>query len=229
MDDSRSRDCYFYRDLSLISLNEKQPNLRAIPPYYRSHLQTKVLQSADKICILSFLFTPHLCLFSPPPSAVVCCHPICICNLGSADWPLSLCSAPLCRVLQSVFAIWNLQTLSPALQLPSPPRAAICICNLWDLQTDPSPAAPLSPACCNLHLQSRICRLPPLHVALRCGDRDHFLIKFSRVPSRCAFAPKQAVEIVPWQPLFLTSRHLYILRKRSCCPPLVPSGHYVAG
>ena len=45
---------------------------------------------------------------------------------------------------------------------------------------------------------------------------------------RCAFAPWMAEKIVPWQPLFLTSRHLYILRKRSCCPPL-PSGHYVAG
>lgn len=36
---------------------------------------------------------------------------------------------------------------------------------------------------------------------------------------RCAFAPWMAPKIVPWQPHFLTSRHLYILRKRSCCPP----------
>ena len=39
------------------------------------------------------------------------------------------------------------------------------------------------------------------------------------LPSVSAFAPKQAHEIVPRQPHFLTSRHLYILRKRSCCPP----------
>ena len=36
------------------------------------------------------------------------------------------------------------------------------------------------------------------------------------------FAPKnrqRKSSPLPWQPLFLTSRHLYILRKRSCCPP----------
>ena len=152
-------------------MNEKQPNLRAIPPYYRSHLQTKVLQSADKICILSFLFTPHPCMSLQPPSRLCALQSVFL-QSGICRLALSLCSAPLCRVLQSVFAIWNLQTLSPALQLPSPPHAAICICNLGSAQTDPSPAAPLSPACCNLHLQSGICRLPPL--ALRCGDRDHF-------------------------------------------------------
>ena len=81
--------------------------------------------------------------------------------------------------LQSLDKICNLSFFSHlvlflSLQPPSPPRAAICICNLWDLQTCPvpSPSAPLSAACCNLYLQSGICRLPPL--ALRCGDRDHF-------------------------------------------------------
>ena len=141
---------------------------RGVIPPYRSHLQTKVLQSADKICILSFL--SHLIPVSAAPLSAVC-YNLCL-QYGICRLALSLCSAPLCRVLQSVFAIWNLQTLSPALQLPSPPHAAICICNLGSAQTDPSPAAPLSPACCNLHLQSGICRLPPL--ALRCGDRDHF-------------------------------------------------------
>ena len=102
-------------------------------PPYRSHLQTKVLQSADKICILSFLFTPHPCL----------------------------CSPPLGCVLQSVFAIWDLQTGPVPLQRPSLSRAAICICNLESADPVPSPAAPLSPACCNLHLQSGICRLTP--------------------------------------------------------------------
>ena len=135
-----------------------------------------MLQSVDRFCNLSFLFTPHPCLCSPPLGCVLQ-SVFAIWDLQT--WPLSLCSAPLRRVLQSVFAIWNLQTLSPALQLPSPPHAAICICNLGSAQTDPSPAAPLSPACCNLHLQSGICRPPPL--ALRCGDRDHFLIKFSLV------------------------------------------------
>ena len=68
---------------------------------------------------------------------------------NSVEWDLLPCSSPLRRVLQSAFAT-------------------------WDLQTGPSPAAPLSAACCNLHLQSGICRRArPLGVlwALRCFFR----------------------------------------------------------
>ena len=103
-----------------------------IPPY-RSHLQTKVLQSADKICIMSFL--SHLIPVSAAPLSAVCYN--LYLQYGICRLALSLCSAPLCRVLQSVFAIWNLQTLSPALQLPSPPHAAICICNLGSADSPP--------------------------------------------------------------------------------------------
>ena len=106
---------------------------RGVIPPYRSHLQTKVLQSADKICILSFL--SHLIPVSAAPLSAVCYN--LYLQYGICRLALSLCSAPLCRVLQSVFAIWNLQTLSPALQLPSPPHAAICICNLRSADSPP--------------------------------------------------------------------------------------------
>ena len=89
------------------------PLKRVIPPY-RSHLQTKVLQSADKICILSFL--SHLIPVSAAPLSAVCYN--LYLQYGICRLALSLCSAPLCRVLQSVFAIWDLQTppLSPSLR-----------------------------------------------------------------------------------------------------------------
>ena len=89
------------------------PPQRVIPPY-RSHLQTKVLQSADKICILSFLFTPHPCLCSPP--SVACCN--LYLQSGICRPCPQPCSSPLPRMLQSAFAIWDLQTppLSPSLR-----------------------------------------------------------------------------------------------------------------
>jgi hypothetical protein len=67
-------------------------------------------------------------------------------NQISVEWGLLPCSPPLRRVLQSAFAIWDLQT-GPALG---------CFVGFlfgFPLQKQ------LRPALCTLHLQSAICSL----------------------------------------------------------------------
>ena len=68
-------------------------------------------------------------------------------------------SAAICR--QNLYSEFSFHTSSLSLQPPSRLCATICICNLGSADWPCPSAAPLSVACCNLYLQSGICRPCP--------------------------------------------------------------------